>query len=138
MVGLVLSQAITITGLFNVLVRKVTDCEMDLTSVERILHYTSNIEQEAALEIQYIPSISSNSNSFSTQQRIPKNWPTNGRISISNLTLRYRSDLNAVLSNISLRFQPSEKIGICGRTGACLFFAFFCLFFAFWILRIKT
>ena len=37
---------------------------------------------------------------------------------MQNLTVRYRPDLEPVLSDISLVLQPGERVGVVGRTGA--------------------
>jgi len=42
-------------------------------------------------------------------------WPQYGAISIKSLSLRYRSELDNVLNNISCTIMPKEKIGVVGR-----------------------
>lgn len=46
------------------------------------------------------------------------NWPQNGSIKLSNLTISYRPDLPPAIQNLNLSIEPQEKIGIVGRTGA--------------------
>ena len=41
-----------------------------------------------------------------------------GRIDFVDLNARYRKDLPDVLSEVSCRVEPGEKVGIVGRTGA--------------------
>lgn len=50
--------------------------------------------------------------------RPPAGWPTDGCITVTDLVVRYRSDLPPVLKGISFRVQRHEKVGICGRTGS--------------------
>lgn len=51
---------------------------------------------------------------------VPDNWPSAGKIDISNVTARYRpsQDIPPVLKDISLCIKPGEKIGFVGRTGS--------------------
>lgn len=50
--------------------------------------------------------------------RPPQNWPTVGKVEISNLQIRYRSDTPLVLKGISCTFEGGDRIGIVGRTGS--------------------
>ncbi|KAK8768780.1 hypothetical protein V5799_014755 [Amblyomma americanum] len=45
-------------------------------------------------------------------------WPQHGAINFVNFSTRYRPDLDFVLHNINLDVQPSEKVGLVGRTGS--------------------
>ncbi|KAJ2854372.1 hypothetical protein GGI22_004517, partial [Coemansia erecta] len=45
-------------------------------------------------------------------------WPSTGRIELRNFSIKYREDLEHVLKDVNLTINPSEKIGIVGRTGA--------------------
>ena len=48
----------------------------------------------------------------------PPTWPTRGKISIKNLSIRYRPDLPLALKNINIDIKDKEKIGVVGRTGS--------------------
>jgi ABC-type multidrug transport system fused ATPase/permease subunit len=52
------------------------------------------------------------------QPRPPKNWPSDSRISIRNLKMRYRKDLPLVLNGLNLDIASRQKIGVVGRTGS--------------------
>ncbi|KAB8272693.1 P-loop containing nucleoside triphosphate hydrolase protein [Aspergillus minisclerotigenes] len=54
---------------------------------------------------------------LSTEQEIPVDWPCRGAIEISGMTAQYSSE-TTVLSDVSLKCLPGQKIGICGRTGS--------------------
>ncbi|KAB8246728.1 P-loop containing nucleoside triphosphate hydrolase protein [Aspergillus flavus] len=54
---------------------------------------------------------------LSTEQEIPVDWPCQGAIEISAMTAQYSSE-TTVLSDVSLKCLPGQKIGICGRTGS--------------------
>ncbi|KAJ7245130.1 multidrug resistance-associated ABC transporter [Mycena haematopus] len=103
LVGLVLAYAMNATSSLNWVVRSASDVEQNIVSVERILHQI-DVPPEAP---QYIP------------EAKPKNdWPSQGKIEFHNYSTRYRAELDLVLKNISLTIAPSEKLGVCGRTGA--------------------
>jgi ABC-type multidrug transport system fused ATPase/permease subunit len=47
-----------------------------------------------------------------------RSWPEVGKISVHQMTIRYRENLPPVLKNVSFDVKPGEKIGVVGRTGA--------------------
>jgi ATP-binding cassette subfamily C (CFTR/MRP) protein 1 len=46
------------------------------------------------------------------------NWPTEGRIVLKDLKVKYAPELDYVLNGLTLEIKPGEKIGVIGRTGA--------------------
>ncbi|KAE8329410.1 P-loop containing nucleoside triphosphate hydrolase protein [Aspergillus sergii] len=54
---------------------------------------------------------------LSIEQEIPVDWPGRGAIEISGMAAQYSSE-TTVLSDVSLKCLPGQKIGICGRTGS--------------------
>ncbi|KAG0043171.1 hypothetical protein BGZ83_011761 [Gryganskiella cystojenkinii] len=103
-IGLVLSYSMSVTGTFNWCVRQYAEVENNMNAVERLHHYSENLEMEAD------PIIPDN--------RPAESWPSEGAISIKNLEMRYRPDLPTVLHDLSLEIKGGEKIGVVGRTGA--------------------
>uniref|UniRef100_A0A673JK08 Multidrug resistance-associated protein 4-like n=1 Tax=Sinocyclocheilus rhinocerous TaxID=307959 RepID=A0A673JK08_9TELE len=101
-VGLALSYAVTLMGMFQWGVRQSAEVENLMTSVERVVEYTE-LESEAPWE---------------TQKRPPPDWPNRGLITFDRVNFSYSSDGPVVLKNISAMFRPREKVGIVGRTGA--------------------
>ena len=85
-------------------VRQGTEIEAMMNSVERMMHYSHNIPEEAPEVIE--------------DHRPPEGWPSEGGISVRGLGLRYREDRDLVLRDVSVEIRPREKIGIVGRTGA--------------------
>ncbi|XP_041637494.1 ATP-binding cassette sub-family C member 4-like [Cheilinus undulatus] len=101
-VGLVLSYAVTLVGNFQWMMRQSAEVENMMTSVERVVEYTE-LESEAPWE---------------TEKRPPPNWPSSGLIAFEHVNFSYGGDGQTVLKDISATFQPTEKVGIVGRTGA--------------------
>lgn len=102
-VGLSVTYALNVTQTLNWLVRMTTELETNIIAVERVKEY-SEIPREAPLII--------------AETTPEKTWPQKGEIVFSNYCVRYRDGLDLVLKDITCRIQPSEKIGIVGRTGA--------------------
>ncbi|XP_031554599.1 multidrug resistance-associated protein 4-like isoform X2 [Actinia tenebrosa] len=101
-VGLTLSYAIMISGVFQQCVKQSAEVENMMTSVERVLEYT-DLEPEAEPE---------------TDVKPPKGWPDKGGIKFDNMSFSYHRSMPKVLHNISCCIKPREKIGVVGRTGA--------------------
>ncbi|XP_014275641.1 probable multidrug resistance-associated protein lethal(2)03659 [Halyomorpha halys] len=103
-VGLAISQAIGLTGMFQWGMRQSAELENQMTSVERVLEY-SDIEMEPPLE--------------SPPDKKPRaTWPEKGRIEFSDVHLRYSAAEPWVLKNLNFVILPQQKVGIVGRTGA--------------------
>ena len=102
--GLALSYSIEVTSYLKHGVMMVARMEADMSSVERILYYSDNIEPEAP---DIIPEADPEEGT----------WPTKGEIEFSNTSMRYR-DGPLVLKDLSLTVKGGEKIGVCGRTGS--------------------
>ncbi|KAK4879973.1 hypothetical protein RN001_008119 [Aquatica leii] len=101
-VGLIISQALTLTGIFQWGMRQLAELENQMTSVERVLEY-NDIETE----------------DLKTQlQNVANDWPKHGKIEFVNLSLQYFQDEAPILKNVSFKVDPLQKIGIIGRTGA--------------------
>lgn len=103
-IGLAISYAITLTGMFQWGVRQSAEMESQMTSVERVDEY-SHIENEKNLELP-------------DNQKPPTNWPSKGEIVLNDVSLSYVPDAPPVLKNLTFSVKPNEKIGIVGRTGA--------------------
>ncbi|KAK6485739.1 multidrug resistance-associated protein 4-like isoform X1 [Huso huso] len=101
-VGLALSYAITLIGMFQWGVRQSAEVENQMTSVERVLDYTE-LENEAP---------------WVTESRPPPDWPRHGVIVFEGVNFAYSRDGPHVLKNINAVFRSKEKVGIVGRTGA--------------------
>ncbi|XP_020490124.2 ATP-binding cassette sub-family C member 4-like isoform X2 [Labrus bergylta] len=101
-VGLALSYAVTLTGMFQWGVRQSAEIENMMTSVERIVEY-AELESEAPWE---------------TDKQPPPDWPKTGSITFDRVNFSYSASEPLVLKNLTVVFTPREKVGIVGRTGA--------------------
>ena len=50
--------------------------------------------------------------------QVTSEWPTEGKIQIERLNIRYREGLPLVIRRMNLSVKPGEKVGILGRTGS--------------------
>lgn len=105
-VGLAVTQAISLTGMFQWGMRQSAELENHMTSVERVLEYSTQVPQEPPLE------------SKSNKKPRPE-WPEKGEIHFVRVFLSYNLENDQpVLKNLNFRINSKEKIGVVGRTGA--------------------
>ncbi|CAM4852186.1 unnamed protein product, partial [Rotaria magnacalcarata] len=93
-VGLMITFALQITHSLNMLVRVSSDVETNIVSVERIDEY-AKLKPEASWDIQ--------------SKKPPPYWPIKGNINITNLSIRYRENLQLILKDLSIDIQSGEK-----------------------------
>lgn len=105
--GVVLSYVVTAQAVFGNMIRQSAEIENNMNSVERMLHYVFDIQQEPAHEV------SSVDKALQTDE-----WPRHGRVQFQSLTLSHRPGLDPALRDVTLDIKPGEKVGIVGRTGA--------------------
>ncbi|EGW34666.1 uncharacterized protein SPAPADRAFT_53104 [Spathaspora passalidarum NRRL Y-27907] len=103
-VGLLMTYAISISSQLSNLIRTFTEVENYMNSAERLCHYALKLPHEAAYTID------------STEP--PSSWPSEGAIEFDKVNMKYRPELPLILKDLSFIISSSEKIGICGRTGA--------------------
>jgi len=102
--GVTLSYILSTQQSFGWMVRQIAELENDMNSVERVIHYARNLEQEPPHEI--------------PEGKPKASWPAEGHVEIKDVVLKYRPELPDVLRGLSMDVAPGEKIGIVGRTGA--------------------
>ncbi|KAG2442750.1 hypothetical protein HXX76_002831 [Chlamydomonas incerta] len=100
--GLAITSALNLTGIMNWMVRQTTELEVSMNSVERMIEY-DRYEEEAPAVVE--------------AHRAPRGWPKEGAISIKDLVVRYRPELDPVLRGLSFEVAGRDKVGVCGRTG---------------------
>ncbi|XP_029201776.2 ATP-binding cassette sub-family C member 4-like isoform X2 [Acropora millepora] len=99
--GLALASVVETSILSNYAVRQFSEVENFMTSVERVMAYTS-LDPEPGYKIKALP---------------PINWPHNGHVSFRNVVMRYYPDGPQVLKNLSFEISGKTRVGIVGRTG---------------------
>ncbi|KAI9333150.1 P-loop containing nucleoside triphosphate hydrolase protein [Zopfochytrium polystomum] len=90
LLGLALSYALQVTQIFNACIIQLTNAEIAMNSVERVGYYSDEIAD----------------------------WPTQGSVCFSNVSLRYAPELPLVLDRVSFSVNGGERVGIVGRTGS--------------------
>ena len=83
-------------------VKKTSDAENFMTSVERVMTYTK-LDSEPEYKVQRLP---------------PEHWPHEGNITFQDMSLTYYPGGPQVLKKINLNIKGGTKIGVAGRTGA--------------------
>lgn len=105
--GVVLSYVVTAQAVFGNMIRQSAEIENNMNSVERMLHYAYNIEQEPAHEVDRVD-----------KSLKASGWPRAGHVQFESLTLSHRPGLKPALKGVTLDIKPGEKVGVVGRTGA--------------------
>lgn len=100
--GIAFSFAVQILDIAQYAIRMASNTENHMTSVERVMTYAS-IEPEPGYSCETVP---------------PEQWPSEGGLNLTSLSLKYLKDAPKVLSNINFSVAPKEKVGVAGRTGA--------------------
>ncbi|KAG1825133.1 ABC transporter [Suillus variegatus] len=96
--GVTLSYIVMMQQSFAFMVRQVAEVENNMNSVERLVHYAKEVEQEAAHEVEDSPA--------------PADWPSRGEIVMKDAVMRYRPELPPFLKGLSMSLSPGEKIGV--------------------------
>lgn len=101
LVGLAINYTLLVPIYLNWVVKFVSDVEMYMAGVERIIHYIK------------MPPENYKTNGF-----VPLKWPSRGEIRFEGVTLRYESSHEIAVNNLTLKIKAGQKVGICGRTGS--------------------
>ena len=101
-VGLALAYVIQTAVMTQYAIRKSSDVENFMTSVERVMTYTK-IDPEPGYRV---------------GRRPPEHWPGDGNITFQDVSLTYYPGGPQVLKKINLNINGGAKIGVAGRTGA--------------------
>ncbi|RGP79906.1 hypothetical protein FLONG3_1977 [Fusarium longipes] len=105
--GVVLSYIVTAQAVFGNMIRQSAEIENNMNSVERMLHYAYNIEQEPEHRIERVD-----------KDLEARQWPSAGRVEFQSFTLSHRPGLEPALKDVNLDIKAGEKVGVVGRTGA--------------------
>ena len=100
--ALAMTYAISLSEMFQYMVRQSSLVETFMTSVERLQYYGAELPKETGALI----------------EMNNKNWPETGSVSIEDLSVRYRSDLPIVLNDVNATIPSGARVGVVGRTGS--------------------
>ncbi|XP_063913119.1 probable multidrug resistance-associated protein lethal(2)03659 [Zophobas morio] len=100
-VGFVITQGMSLTGMFQWGMRRWSELENQMTSVERVIEYI-DVKRE--------------SDNQTTKPKLE--WLQHGKIEFRSVSMKYSPDDPYVLKNLNVVIKPNEKVGIVGRTGA--------------------
>ena len=78
------------------MVRQSAEVENDMNSVERVLHYATEVEQEARNEI--------------PEKKPAAPWPSQGQIEMKDVVLKYRPGLPVVIKGTGVFFGHRLKL----------------------------
>nr|XP_029714518.1 ATP-binding cassette sub-family C member Sur-like [Aedes albopictus] len=106
LIGLAINYALLVPIYLNWVVKLAAEMEMYIGAVERIQFYIDS-SQERTRE-----------RSKRKYKPVPISWPQKGDIVFENVSLRYESQKENVITNLNLTIPAGQRIGICGRTGS--------------------
>ncbi|XP_042910121.1 ATP-binding cassette sub-family C member 8 isoform X2 [Parasteatoda tepidariorum] len=102
-VGMAMTYTLLVPVYLNWVVRNLASAEMYMSAVERVRNYSR---------------LPTEDNSTKDLTGLPDKWPEFGAITFQNVVMKYDSNSDPVLKNVSLTIKAGEKVGICGRTGS--------------------
>ncbi|KZC09882.1 PREDICTED: multidrug resistance-associated protein 7 [Dufourea novaeangliae] len=101
LIGLVITYALSVTGLLSGVINAFTETEREMIAVERVKQYLENVPVESV-----------------KGDNPPYAWPSQGVVEFKEVVLQYREHLLPSLNGVTFFTRPAEKIGVVGRTGA--------------------
>jgi len=102
-VGLTLTYALSLIGMFQYCVTQSTEVENLMTSVERMQAYSDLPSEVTPGSMRRVP---------------PKTWPQNGTVSFDKLCFSHYRGGPDILKDLTFSIGANEKVGVIGRTGA--------------------
>ncbi|ORZ09044.1 P-loop containing nucleoside triphosphate hydrolase protein [Lobosporangium transversale] len=108
LVGLALNYVVQLSGELQWAVRQSVEAAILMVSVERMMEY-AQIKPEESSRRAFNPDGTS---------VVPNGWPSEAKVTFTDMSLTYPRGEGPVLKHISLNFRAGERIGIVGRTGA--------------------
>jgi ATP-binding cassette, subfamily C (CFTR/MRP), member 1 len=102
-VGVALINILSFNVTLSVVIQHYTAVETSLGAISRIQSFVAGTTSE---------------NLPQESQQVPPEWPSQGKITVSNLSATYSHDLNPALRKIDLSIPAGQKLGICGASGS--------------------
>ena len=98
--GFAISFTVDISIVMALSIRRYVNFEQGMNSVARIHSYCT-------IDTEIYEGLS-----------LPDSWPQEGRLEVSDLSVKHAPHLPPVLHNISFVAEPHQRVGVVGRTGA--------------------
>jgi ATP-binding cassette subfamily C (CFTR/MRP) protein 1 len=106
-IGIALNNVLGFTQSLSVLVSSWVQLETSLGSIARLRNFERTVISENKPGENTVP---------------PPEWPSNGAVEFQNVTASYgNASATPAIQDISLSIRPGQKVGICGRTGRCVY-----------------
>ena len=102
-IGVALVNILGFSQSLSALIERYTTLETSLGAIARIKDFEETTAQE------HLPQ---------ECESPPGQWPSRGAIEFRGINASYTSDAEPVLRDLTLKIQPGQKMGICGRTGS--------------------
>ena len=112
--GLAVSYLISLAGSFQWCVRQWAECDSQFVAVERVLDY---VTPTGSIPDSCVEAVELKADAASVAAAVPT-WPTSGALELDGMCLRYRAELDPVLTNLRLSVPGGSRVGIVGRTGS--------------------
>lgn len=103
--SLVVTYLFSISSKVSILIYAYSEVAKNISAAQRIKEYEDNKTFEDEFEKPRV-------------EDIYENWPQNGKIEFSRISVKYRKKLPLVIKNFSAVINPKEKVAIVGRTGS--------------------
>jgi len=103
-VGLSISMLLQLCSAFQWCIRQSAEIVNQMVCVERVLGY-GKVEPEAPLELEI-------------DNKLDRSWPSEGAITVKDLSVRYRPSLPLALNGVSFSVPSGSRVGVVGRTGS--------------------
>ena len=102
-VGVALINIMSFNITLSVLIQHYTAVETSLGAISRIQSFVTSTASE---------------NLPQESQAVPPEWPSEGHITVSNLSATYSRDRDPALHHVNLAIPAGQKLGICGASGS--------------------
>lgn len=96
-VGLAITQVLAVTSLLQHGMKMAAEMVTQMIGVERLFQFTK-LEQEGPFETD------------PGKQIVPKDWPSQGKITFDHLYLKYNDTVDPVLKDLNFVVEPGTKV----------------------------
>ncbi|XP_036720357.1 cystic fibrosis transmembrane conductance regulator isoform X1 [Balaenoptera musculus] len=120
--GIILTLAMNIMSTLQWAVNSSIDVDSLMRSVSRVFKFIDMPAEDGRPNKSLKPSKDDQLSKVMIikNQHVKKDdiWPSGGRMTVKDLTVKYTDGGNAVLENISFSISPGQRVGLLGRTGS--------------------